>query len=210
MGRNNIIIFLSLLFLVLPLSLPAKIVSSQGVVLIENNDTISAKKSALHDAFVKAVSEIIEELLPEIKGSLDKIHLDPAKYIESYRIVEEYRSENIYYLNIECNVSGKKLYEDLVNLGVIEGKPQDILINITNIYSYKIFSEILEALRNTMGVKDIHYERFKKGEATLRVDVIGRKEVFFKELSALEFKGFNLEIKIDEGEGKVTLNIISG
>jgi hypothetical protein len=211
--RRYIILFLFIIisYISLPIITSAKTISSQGVVVIENNDIVSAKNNALNDAFTKAISEVINDIMPE--GSvndniiLEKIYSNPVKYIEEYKVIREYSSENIYYLDIEVNVSEKSIYNDLINLGIIKKEIEIVEITINNVYKYSYFSEILSTIKGMIMVKEVRYKSFIKGSATIEVDIIGNPEKFIEMLRNLKFNEF--DIRINQVGRRVIFNIIS-
>lgn len=104
-----------------------------GTAVILQGDVEEARNKALAKAFQGAVEETIVGLVgaEALQAVLEELAIqDPLDYVESFRIVTDYRDENLYKVEVEAQVSQEMLKRRLGETGLAqdEEKPQTLAI----------------------------------------------------------------------------------
>ncbi len=116
-------------------------VVAEGEAIIKNGDVDSAKKAALQDAKRNAVDQVGSEIVSETVVSnyklvRDKIISRVAGYVHGYRILEEGKRGNSYYVKIRAKVSAKSIKDDATLIYSEMNKPR-IMILVSEIKNNK-------------------------------------------------------------------------
>ncbi len=131
------LIFVTILFLSLVPFLRSneevKEVVAEGQAEITNNNVESAKAAALLDAKRNAVDQVGSEVLSETVVSnyqlvRDKIISRVSGYVHSYKIIDEGKKGNSYYVKIRAKVSATSLKNDARMIYSEMKKPRVVIV----------------------------------------------------------------------------------
>ena len=116
-------------------------VVAEGEAVIKNGDIDSARKAALQDAKRNAVDQVGSEIVSETVVSnyelvRDRIISRVAGYIHGYKIIDEGKRGNNYYVKIRAKVSAKSIKDDATMIYASMNKPR-IMILISEIRNNK-------------------------------------------------------------------------
>ncbi len=117
-------------------------VVAEGQAMIKNGDIDSAKKAALQDAKRNAVDQVGSEIISETVVSnyklvRDRIISRVAGYIHGYKILQENKKGNTYFVKIKAKVSAKSIKNDATMIYSAMNKPR-IMILISEIKNNKL------------------------------------------------------------------------
>ncbi|MBN2384373.1 flagellar assembly protein T N-terminal domain-containing protein [bacterium] len=108
--------------------LAAKSVNSKGAAVITGEDIAQARDQAINDAVRKAVEMAVgsqiqtESLMKNYELLEEQIYSKSSGYVSNYKVIEEKRESNLYWVTISAEVSEGQLKDDLAGLGLLMSK----------------------------------------------------------------------------------------
>ncbi|WP_158269597.1 flagellar assembly protein T N-terminal domain-containing protein [Desulfonatronum sp. SC1] len=131
MRQYRFLLLVVTLLLLLPL-LPCvgfaqeEFVEAEGVAALIGGNTVVAREKALDDALRKAVEQSVgtlissDTLTEQYRVVHDKVLAQTAGYIQSYSVVREYQTGDIYRVVVRALVGRANLMNDLQALGLLQ------------------------------------------------------------------------------------------
>jgi hypothetical protein len=132
-------------------------VEAEGVAALIGGNTVVAREKALDDALRKAVEQAVgtiissDTLTEQYRVVHDKVLAQTAGYIQSYSVVREYQTGDIYRVVVRALVGRANLMDDLRALGllhVLVERPKVLVIieeKVAGIFGTTAFEEMGQA-----------------------------------------------------------------
>ncbi len=113
--KNNIFIFLVLIFLPLTTQAEESVIVTGTAPLMDN--VINSRQEAIDTALDQAVMNTVKTVYPYAEQIRETI--SPSDFIQNYSIVQEEARDGIYRIQIEARIDWRRLARKLSNLGII-------------------------------------------------------------------------------------------
>jgi hypothetical protein len=187
-------------------------VEVEGLSIIKGGDMVQARANALADALRTAVAQVVARQLShktmENKGKVLKntIYAKAESYIQTYKILGEYPSQDGYRVKARVTVSVGDVMGDLAALNLLDGEgsgvsPTVITLVVKGIGSYGDYIRIKELLKSGLkGVRQVSQKRVARGMADLHLAFAGTIQFLADQLK--ETGLFRLD-KIDAADGRI-------
>ncbi|MBI5682503.1 MAG: hypothetical protein HZC45_04980 [Deltaproteobacteria bacterium] len=201
-------------------------IETYGKAQIMDGNLAQAKDMALSAALKNAIEEAVknEPFLVDIEKNkvvlIDKVFSKASVYIANFRIVLEEQMEEMqegepmalpfYRIYLEAGISRDILNNDLINLSIIKDfsdTPRIINLSINDIYEYKDFIRLKDALKDVKGVRGIFYRQFSRGKITMAIKSTALPTTITDGLVSKDFVDFKVEI-ISASDTLLDLKII--
>ncbi len=130
---RKIILFSVIISLFVPVYVFAGSINARGQAAIVNNDKAMARDKAIEDALRRAVEQVVgtmvtsESKTKDFQLIEDNIYTHSKGYVESYKIISEKVEDNVYIVDIQAEVSTRKIEGKLKAIGIAiarKGKPR--------------------------------------------------------------------------------------
>lgn len=105
-----------------------KTVDAEGISVIADNNSATARDGAVDDALRKAVEQAVgmlvsaESMVQDYQVLSDKVYTKTQGYVKNYKIIAESRDANIYKVTVKATVALGAIKNDLDALGVLHAK----------------------------------------------------------------------------------------
>jgi hypothetical protein len=188
----------------------------EGTAVIMKNNLARAQEDAIRDALRRVVEKSLVQFLPSgLRISKDRtlkknIYSTPDKYIQTYKIMSEGPSQNMYVVDLIATIDNTALKDDLITLGIVVSEKGRIAVGtiymiVHGIQTYTEYKRLLELLRNGIeGVKNVAIRYAQWGMVKLDVEADCSSQVLADKVGRSGKFSFNLN-KVDENQLEITL-----
>ena len=158
---------------------------AEGLSVIKGVDIAQARADALADALRRAVEQVVagqlSEKTRESKRKIlkDAIYAKAEAYIQTYKILGEYPSQDGYRVRVRATVSGEDVLHDLEARNLLDGGgggvlTTEITLAVRGIGSYGDYVQLKEVLKSALkGVRQIRQKSVAWERAELNLAFAG-------------------------------------
>ena len=187
-------------------------VEVEGWSIIRGGDMAQARANALAEALRTAIAQVVARQLSdktrESKSKVlkDMIYAKAEAYIQTYKILAEYPSQEGYRVKVRAAVSVGDVTGDLAALNLLDGQMNGvstvgITIVIKGIGSYGDYVRLKELLKSGLkGVRQVSQKRVAWGTADLNLVFAGTIQSLADQLKGTGL--FRLD-RIDAAGGRI-------
>jgi hypothetical protein len=168
--------------------------AAQGTGGINAGNLAQARLEAIQDALRKAVAQAVSGMLAGREGkkveepAIQSLYAEAERYVQTYRITDEYRGQTEYRVLIRATVATDSLRQDLGSLGILPKQgggtaPATVTVAVQGIETYSDYKKFMDLLKNrTHGVQSIKPRLIQRGRTEFSVLLRGTAQSLTNDL----------------------------